>query len=65
MSNALRDQMIDIRDEHEVKKWCDLLNCTEEDLRKAVMQIGSSALIVDNFLFLNRKKINKQVSPLV
>jgi hypothetical protein len=47
---------IDISNKKELKCWCKLLRCSEEDLKHAVLTIGNAAKPVDDFLFLNRQK---------
>lgn len=49
---------IDILNEQELKYWCELLCCTEDDLTQAVLTIGNAAKLVDTYLYLNRKKLN-------
>lgn len=52
----LRDKHINISEAREVVYWAYVLQCEQEDLINAVMKIGTSAKMVDDFLFLNRLK---------
>lgn len=58
MDEFLKDKRIDINNKQELQKWCTLLKCLEHDLVKAVLDIGPSAPRVNDYLFLNRKKIS-------
>ncbi|MGZ3885525.1 MAG: DUF3606 domain-containing protein [Bacteroidia bacterium] len=58
MENPFKDKHIDIGNKQELKKWCKLLRCLETDLVKAVIDIGPLANRVDDYLMLNRKKLN-------
>lgn len=60
MSNDLLDGKIELNNLQEIKKWCEQLNCCEEDLIDAVLKVGSSAKMVNVFLELNRKKNNEK-----
>jgi hypothetical protein len=52
----LRDKQINISEKREVIYWADTLQCQENDLINAVLKIGPSAKMVDDFLILNRQK---------
>lgn len=52
----LRDQYINISETREVVYWAYVLECEQEDLIYAVQRIGTCAKLVDDFLYLNRKK---------
>lgn len=52
----LRVQHININEAREVVYWSYVLECDKEDLEYAVQRIGTCAKLVDDFLFLNRKK---------
>jgi hypothetical protein len=59
MANEIfNSNIIDIGKSAERAKWCKILNCLEKDLIDAVVMIGPAANIVDDFLVLNRKKLN-------
>jgi hypothetical protein len=57
-TDTLRSQRIDIDHAQQVDYWCTTLNCGRSDLIDAVRKIGRSAKMVDDFLFLNRKKLS-------
>jgi hypothetical protein len=50
-------QRIVIHDKLSLKKWSEDLNCLEEDLLKAVQVIGNSTRAVDDYLIMNRRKL--------
>lgn len=50
-------QRIVIHDQLSLKKWSEQLNCLEEDLIKAVQVIGNSTRAVDDYLIMNRRKL--------
>ena len=52
----LRDQHININESRELAYWSYVLQCEQQDLVNAVMKIGTSAKMVDDFLYLNRRK---------
>ena len=41
---------ININQDYEVKKWCDIFDCTEQELVDAVEAVGDSAVAVGNYL---------------
>lgn len=41
---------INIHQDYEVNWWCDELNCTKEQLKKAVEKVGTSAQKVREYL---------------
>ena len=53
---SLAGRRINIQHPHEIDGWCSLLQCDKEDLINAVLKIGNSAKMVDDFLILNRRK---------
>lgn len=52
----LSNYKIDISNKASIKQWSETLCCDEKDLVNAVLVIGNSAKIVNDFLILNRKK---------
>lgn len=52
----LRGERINIREEQDVLQWSRKLNCEPNDVIHAVAKIGTCAKMVDDFLFLNRRK---------
>lgn len=52
----LRDKHININESHELVYWSEVLQCDQNDIVNAVMKIGTSAKMVDDFLILNRRK---------
>ena len=48
---------INITDREERRMWAMKIGCEEKDLIDAVMVVGSSVRVVDDYLFLNRKKL--------
>lgn len=56
-NDHLRDKQINISEKREVLYWADTLRCQQNDLINAVLKIGTSAKMVDDFLILNRQKI--------
>jgi hypothetical protein len=55
-NDYLRDKTINLNNSAEVEEWCALLNCEKEHLITAIIKIGPSAKLVDDYLFLNRMK---------
>ena len=51
-----KDAKIDLHSKEAIKEWSMILNCEEKDLIHAIMVIGNSTKMVDDFLILNRKK---------
>ncbi len=47
---------INLNDKDSIKVWSQILCCEEKDLIHAIMVIGNSLQMVDDFLILNRKK---------
>jgi hypothetical protein len=47
---GLDRKLIALNEEHEVRSWTESLGCTEEELRKAVAAVGSSAEAVREHL---------------
>ena len=45
---------IDVTDSSNVRWWCDRLNQTDDDLREAVVAVGSSS--IDVLFYLNNKR---------
>ena len=52
----LRNQHINIAEAQELMYWSRMLQCDQRDIIDAVMKIGTSAKMVDDFLILNRRK---------
>ena len=52
------DTIMNLEKKSDINFWCNVLNCTEENLFFATSRIGYSAKIVNYFLQLNRLKIN-------
>ena len=52
----MKESKIDLHNKEAVKEWSIKLNCEEKDLIHAIMVIGNSTQMVDDFLILNRKK---------
>ena len=52
----IKETKINLQNKEAIKEWSVKLNCDEEDLIHAIMVIGNSAQMVDDFLILNRKK---------
>ncbi|MBA2611031.1 MAG: DUF3606 domain-containing protein [Bacteroidetes bacterium] len=55
-SPNIKETKIDLHNKEAIAKWSALLNCEEKDLIHAIMVIGNSTKMVDDFLILNRKK---------
>lgn len=55
-NDELTGMWVNIDHDREISYWCAKLKCEPEDLIHAVLKIGRSAKMVDDFLFLNRKK---------
>ena len=54
----LKEFQIDISMPDQLAYWSEKLCCRQDDLVEAVLKIGNSARMVDDFLILNRKKNN-------
>lgn len=52
----LRDKHININETRELVYWSSMLQCDQQDIIHAVLKIGTSAKMVDDFLILNRRK---------
>ena len=52
----IKETKINLQNKEAIKEWSVKLNCDEKDLIHAIMVIGNSAQMVDDFLILNRKK---------
>ncbi|HTF02877.1 MAG TPA: DUF3606 domain-containing protein [Bacteroidia bacterium] len=52
----LRGKTINIHEPRDVEYWASVLKCAKQDLIHAVLKIGHSAKMVDDFLILNRRK---------
>jgi hypothetical protein len=46
----LDGKLISLKEDYEVKYWCNALNCTEKQLRDAVAAVGHSAAKVRDYL---------------
>ncbi|MEO6302854.1 MAG: hypothetical protein ABIP51_06755 [Bacteroidia bacterium] len=58
----MKDTKIDLHSKESIREWSMILNCEEKDLIHAIMVIGNSTKMVDDFLILNRKKKNDYTS---
>lgn len=47
-------QLISLEQEHEVRSWCESLDCTQEQLQEAVKAVGHSAEKVTEYLKTRR-----------
>jgi hypothetical protein len=57
-SQAPRDRIsIDLRNDREISGWCEKLRCSEEELRRAVADVGQSALLVAEHLGLTEAAV--------
>lgn len=56
----IKDSKINLQNKDAIKEWSKILLCEEKDLIHAIMVIGNSTRMVDDFLTLNRKKKNQQ-----
>jgi hypothetical protein len=54
----LRGQYINIKEERELLYWSYMLECEQRDIVQAVIKIGTSAKMVDDYLIMNRRKIS-------
>jgi hypothetical protein len=55
---APRDRTsIDLRNDHEISGWCEKLRCSEEELRRAVADVGQSPLLVAEHLGLTEAAV--------
>jgi hypothetical protein len=52
----MKETKINLHNKEAIKEWSVILNCEEKDLIHAIMVIGNSIQMVDDFLILNRKK---------
>ncbi|MDP1800520.1 MAG: DUF3606 domain-containing protein [Bacteroidota bacterium] len=52
----IKETKINLNNKEAIKEWSVRLNCEEKDLIHAIMVIGNSIQMVDDFLILNRKK---------
>lgn len=43
---------IDLRNDEQIERWCDKLQCSEEELRRAVADVGETPLQVAEHLGL-------------
>ncbi len=57
-TKQLNELTINISSAEELKYWCKRLHCDKKVLTKSVNAVGTSALMVDLFLELNRWKCN-------
>jgi hypothetical protein len=48
---------IDLRDDQEIAYWCGKLRCSEEELRRAIADVGQSPLLVAEHLGLTESAI--------
>lgn len=54
--SKMKETKINLNNKESIKEWSIILNCEEKDLIHAIMVIGNSLQMVDDFLILNRKK---------
>jgi hypothetical protein len=47
-----RERHIDLRDDAEIEFWCQKLQCSEEELRRAIADVGQAPLTVAEHLGL-------------
>jgi hypothetical protein len=59
-NDHLRGLHININEGRELVYWSYVLQCEQNDLINAVLKIGTSAKMVDDFLILNRLKLPKE-----
>lgn len=59
-NDHLRGLHININENREIVYWSYVLQCEQNDLINAVLKIGTSAKMVDDFLILNRLKLPKE-----
>ncbi len=52
----IKETKINLHNKEAIKDWSVILNCEEADLIHAIMVIGNSVQMVDDFLIVNRKK---------
>jgi len=52
----LQTQKIEINSPENIRKWCTLFNCKEEDLRIAISVTGNSLKAVHDYLIITRNK---------
>jgi len=60
--SKMKETKINLNNKESIKEWSIILNCEEKDLIHAIMVIGNSIQMVDDFLILNRKKKTDQYS---
>ncbi|MDB5943197.1 MAG: hypothetical protein JWQ13_2763 [Ramlibacter sp.] len=48
---------IDLRDDGDIALWCAKLRCSEEDLRRAVADVGQCAVLVAEHLGLTEAAV--------
>ena len=53
---TIKETKINLQNKDSIKEWSRILSCEEKDLIHAIMVIGNSIQMVDDFLILNRKK---------
>ena len=53
-ATANPDSTIDLRDDDAIAFWCSKLQCSEEELRRAIADVGASALPVAEHLGLTQ-----------
>lgn len=49
-------KMISLEQDHEVRSWCESLDCTREELQQAVDAVGHSADEVRRFLSYGKRR---------
>jgi hypothetical protein len=47
---ALDRKLVSLEQEHELRYWTEVLGCTEQELRRAVAQVGNSVRDVRDYL---------------
>jgi Protein of unknown function (DUF3606) len=54
---AHQDSTIDLRDDEAIAFWCGKLQCSEEELRRAIADVGPNALPVAEHLGLTESAL--------
>lgn len=50
----LAQKFVDSLDESSINYWSSELNCSPEQLAKAISQVGNNVMIINDWLILNR-----------
>ena len=54
--HPLDRKRINVNQQYEEEHWCDVFGCDEEELRNAVLKVGTSAGAVEAYLVMNNQK---------